>query len=210
MGLAHELREAVDTLSITDHAELLQLLPEHVTTAVHTGWFSEETMQDAFVIILSEAGATSEEDLDEINEAIDEFVEEELLEFDWKGIVKDAAKSVGKELAKQAAGAAAKKVKGIKTKTKTGKMLKHAAAGAIKKIGKDPKKAKEILKKSAAKAGKKVLKHAAKKGMKMVFGKWVKTEAMEEFQAMSEPEEHHEEPEEKSVVSEYLDIINNR
>lgn len=54
-------------------------------------------------------------------------------------------------------------------------MLKHALIGAVKKIYKQPDKAGEIIKRGVKRAGKKAVKHLARKGMKMVFGKWIKT-----------------------------------
>lgn len=183
MSYAKELSEAVESLSIPEQVGFLETLDEEVTTALHTGHFTEETMEAAFVAILRESGFDPELGGDEVFEAIDEWLEEELAEGKFlSGLKKHGkaiAKSVGKDIAKQASKPLAKRITKIKTKTKTGKMLKHAAAGAIKQMGKDPGKAKEILKKSAKKAGKKALKSAVKKGMKMVFGKWVKTEAEE-------------------------------
>jgi len=54
-------------------------------------------------------------------------------------------------------------------------MLKHALIGAVKKMYKQPDKAGEIVKRGLKRAGKKAVKHLARKGMKMVFGKWIKT-----------------------------------
>lgn len=171
MSFARELAEAIDVASIPEQVGLLELLDERVTTAVHTGFFTEETMEAAFGVLLEQSGVIDE---DEVFAVIEEFLDEELDE-SLKAMAKAALGKAAKEVAKGAADAAAKRLTKVQTKTKTGKMLKHAAAGAIKQIGKDPKKAKEILKKSAAKAGRKLL----KKGMKMVFGKWVKTEERE-------------------------------
>lgn len=193
MGYAEQLAEAVEALAPLEQKSFLDCLDEHVSTAMYTGYFTEETMESALAVIMREAGAT-EDDLDEVNEAIDEFVDEALTELRdetkarakafAKKHGKRAGKSVGKEIARHASGPLAKRVAGIKTKSKTGKMLKHAAAGAVKQIGRDPGKAKEILKKSAKKAGKKLLKRAVKKGMKMVFGKWLKAknEEIEELE----------------------------
>jgi len=164
MSFAHELSEAVEAPSIHEQVGLLELLDERLTTAVHTGWFTEEAMEDAFVVLLRESGITDES---EVFEAIEEFLVDELDE-GLKDMAKKALGQAARTVAKGAADLAAKRLTKIQTKSKAGKMLKHAAAGAIKQIGKDPKKAKEILKKS----GKKAL----KKGLKMVFGKWVKTE----------------------------------
>lgn len=185
MSFARELAEAVEAPSIPEQITFLELLDEHLTTAVHTGFFTEETMGAAMVLILRESGVT-EDDLDDVYEAIDEFLDEELVEMSaatkkklWGAAKKHGKKvaiGIGKEIAKQAASPLAKKVAGIKTKSKTGKMLKHAAAGAIKQIGKDPGSAKKILVKSAKKAGGKLAKAAVKKGLKMVFGRWVKAE----------------------------------
>lgn len=171
MSFARELAEAVEAPSIPEQVGLLELLDERVTTAVHSGFFTEEAMEAAFVVLLEQSGVLDE---DEVFETIGEFLDEELAEL-GEGLgdmVKKALGKAAKEVAKGAADAAAKRLTKVQTKTKTGKMLKHAAAGAIKQIGKDPKKTKEILKKSAKKAGKKLL----RKGMKMVFGKWVKME----------------------------------
>ena len=191
MSFARELAEAVEALSIPEQIGFLETLNERVTTALHTGWFTEETMEEAWVAILRESGAT-EDDLDEVYEAIDEWLDEELDLLERKGAAtfkkgsataKKTPKKMPppkkKSIGQMIADPLAKKVAGAKTKSKTGKMLKHAAAGAIRQIGKKPGSAKEILKKSAKKAGKKLLRHAVKKGMKMVFGKWLKTEHAE-------------------------------
>lgn len=55
------------------------------------------------------------------------------------------------------------------------KNLKNIAGKALGKIADDPGKAKEILKKHGKKAVKAIAKHGVKKGMKMVFGRWIKT-----------------------------------
>jgi outer membrane biosynthesis protein TonB len=52
--------------------------------------------------------------------------------------------------------------------------LKDIASKALGKIANDPEKAKEILKKHGKKAAKALAKHGVKKGMKMVFGRWIK------------------------------------
>jgi len=194
MGYAEQLAEAVEALPSLEQKSFLDCLDEHVSTAMYTGHFTTEAMDSAWFVILREAGAT-EDDLDEVNEAIDEFLDEALTELrdetkakalaTAKKHGKKAAKSLGREVAKQAAGPLAKRVASIRTKSKTGKMLKHAAAGAIKQIGKDPSKAKKILKKSAARAGKKLVKAGVKKGLKMVFGRWVKSKK-EEIEALDE------------------------
>lgn len=174
MSFARELAEALESPSLPELVlfnrldEQFDRLDEQAKAAARLGTFDEETLELAFVALLETTGVTDEA---EVFEAIDEVLDD--LEEGLKDMVKTALGKAAREVAKGAADAAAKKVTGIKTKTKTGKMLKHAAAGAIKQIGKDPKKAKQVLKKSAKKAGRKLL----KKGMKMVFGKWVKTEA---------------------------------
>ena len=194
MGFASELAEAVEVPSIPEQVSFLDVLDEHVTTAVHIGYFTEEVMESAWVSILRESGFEPGDEA-EVFEAIDEWLDEELtlLERDAakakalaKAMAKKAGRSVGAEVKKQArkplvklGKKAAKRITGIKTKTKTGKMLKHAAAGAVRQVAKNPGNAKEILKKSAKKAGKKLVKSAVKKGMKMVFGKWLKTEHAE-------------------------------
>ena len=193
MGFAQELTEAVDALSIPEQVSFLDTLDEHVTTALHTGYFTEETMEAAFVAILRESGYFPSESTDaEVFEAIEEYLDEELGLFERdtskakalaKKHGKGLLKSIGREVVKSGAKPLAKHVTKIKTKSKTGKMLKHAAAGAIKQIGRDPGKAKEVLKKSAKRAGKKLIKAGVKKGMKMVFGKWLKTEAEEIHEA---------------------------
>jgi len=187
MSFARELAEAVEAPSIPEQITFLELLDEHLTTAVHTGFFTEETMEAAMVLILRESGVT-ENDLDDVYEAIDEFLDEELALDEmsaetkkkvWGAVKKHGKKvaiGVGKDIAKHAARPLASKVAGIKTKSKTGKMLKHAVAGAITQIGKKPEKTKEILVKSAKKAGGKLAKAAVKKGLKVVFGRWAKTE----------------------------------
>ena len=52
--------------------------------------------------------------------------------------------------------------------------LKDIASKALGKIADDPAQAKEILKKHGKKAVKAIAKHGVKKGMKMVFGRWIK------------------------------------
>ena len=52
--------------------------------------------------------------------------------------------------------------------------LKDIASKALGKIADDPDQAKEILKKHGKKAAKTLAKHGVKKGMKMVFGRWMK------------------------------------
>jgi hypothetical protein len=217
MSFARELAEAVEAPSIPEQITFLELLDEHLTTAVHTGFFTEEMMEAAMVLILRESGAT-EDDLDDVYQAIDEWVEEiDLIQEreNWlskpvpapKKRILDHSKSGSsvsglgptspshstvrekktsksspvrkKTIGRMISDTLAHRVKDIQTKTKTGKMLKHAAAGAIKQIGKKPGSAKEILKKGAKKAGKKLLHHAIKKGLKMVFGKWAKVEHIE-------------------------------
>jgi len=52
--------------------------------------------------------------------------------------------------------------------------LKGIAGKALGKIAKDPGKTKEALKKGGKEAARALAKHGVKKGMKMVFGRWVK------------------------------------
>lgn len=160
------------------------------------GEVTPELLEDVFVGLLTHAGI---DDVGSIDEAIDELVEELWLERmeRTKAFAKKAAgkagsaakkhgkgiaKDVGKSLLKHAAGEVEKHLKGVKTKKGSAKdVLKHAARGALKQIAKDPKKTKEIVKKSATKLAKKGAKGAIKKGLKMVFGKWAKTEDVEDL-----------------------------
>jgi len=205
MSFARELAEAVEAPSVRDQVDFLGSLDEHLVTAAYTGIFTEEAMEAAMAAILREAGAT-EDDLEEVYGAIDEWVDEEIDLVEREALKltpaavpkpsavptpsgtqepkkgskpKPSAKPKKKSIGQMIADPFARRVKGIQTKTKTGKMLKHAAAGAIKQIGKKPGSAKEILKKSVKKAGKKLLHHAIKKGLKMVFGRWAKVEHTE-------------------------------
>lgn len=52
--------------------------------------------------------------------------------------------------------------------------LKNIARKTLGKISDDPGKAKEYLKRGGKKAARALAKHGVKKGMKMVFGRWVK------------------------------------
>jgi len=185
LSFAKELAEAVEAPPIPEQVSFLDTLDENVTTALYTGFFTEETMESAFISILMESGYTpGYENEFEVFEAIEEYIEEELELLELKDSTKATIKkhggsflkSVGRQIAKDASGPLSKRVTQIKTKSKAGKMLKHAAAGAIKQIGRDPSKAKEVLKRGAKRAGRKLVKSAVKRGMKMVFGKWLKTE----------------------------------
>ncbi len=148
------------------------------------GEVTEELLEDVFVGLLSEVGT---DDLEVIFEAIDELVEELWLErMDrTKELIKKSAMKHGKSVAKGAGFAAAgiaageldKHLKSVKTKKgSAGNVLKHAARGALKQIGKDPKRAKEIAAQSLTKLARKGTKEIIQRGLKMVFMHWAKTE----------------------------------
>jgi hypothetical protein len=228
MRLSQGLEEAIFTLS---DDELLSVLSEEVIHDMRVGDFSPETVEEAFVGILFSYGL-SEEDIDIVYEAIDEFGESAGLTegfMDWlKAAGKKALKAAGqaaidaaKEGGKVAIATSAKELqKRIKDKekkepadgtepekkkkSKSSKKksepepkdnddddepdlkqdLKKIAGKALGKIADDPGKAKEILKKHGKKAARAVVKHGVKKGMKMVFGRWVKSKGDSKKEAL--------------------------
>lgn len=178
MSFARELAEAVEAPSIEEQVAFLEALEPDVATAVHTGIFTPETLEGAMEAVLRASGAT-EDDEPVVFEVIDEFVDD-LGELE-EGFFSDVAKSALKTAAGMAATALSQKKKEPTKLGQTDKhaklkhTLRHAAAGALKQIAKDPSKTKEVLKKSAGKLVKKGVRGAVRKGMKMVFGRWVDT-----------------------------------
>lgn len=162
----------------------VEAIAQHV---MNQGGFDEEALEEMF-IGLFEAISADEDDLDEVLEAIDEL-DEGIKEFAKRAIkhvgkaAKSAAKEAGKDVIKHGASELERQLKGKKTKKgSVGHTLKHAARGALKQIAKDPSKTKDIAKKGAARAGRKLIAKGVKKGMKMVFGKLVKVEKVEELE----------------------------
>lgn len=96
-----------------------------------------------------------------------------------------------------------KKEKGL------GDILKHALVGAVRQMYKRPEKTGEIVKKSVRKAGKKAVKHLARQGMKMVFGKWVKDKkGGGQSPRKPEPPQKKEAPEKKEESASIIEEVN--
>jgi len=201
MRLSQRLDEARCQHS-DDH--LLDVLSEDVIQSMRVGDFSDEMIAEAFVGIFSSYGLT-EDDSDVVFEAIDEFVEASKCDNGGsqgilgrlKSAAKDALKAVGKaaldaakEGGKEAVKAGAEQIKkkigaedddeekddkGEEPKKGIEKKLKGIAGKALDQISKDPSRASDIIKSHGKEAAKELAKHGVKKGMKMVFGRWVKT-----------------------------------
>jgi hypothetical protein len=194
-----------------EEADLILHLSEDVLESVSTGSFTEEGIEDVFVAMMEAYDLSP----DELEEAIEEFVEEDVLDERSKA---DAFRGGGQRLprrekkaepepepepekpkrkakkvkrgmrgaepepepdpklkaAEKEPGEEPKKPEGDKKKGGLMQMLKNALVGAVKRIYKEPEKAGEIAKRGVGRFARKAKKHLARKGMKMVFGKWLK------------------------------------
>jgi len=157
--------------SLTEsEADLIVCLSEETLDCVSTGEFTEEAIEEVFIGMMEAYGITAPE----LEEVIEEFIEEDVLD-ERKAAKKIKPKLRGDEGEEKdepkepvPSEKTPKKEKGL------GDILKHALIGAVKQMYKRPEKTKEIVGKGVQKAGKKAVRHLARKGMKMVFGKWMK------------------------------------
>lgn len=145
-----------------DEADLVLSLSEDVLGGITTGEFTEDQIEDVFVGMMEAWGIEP----DAIEEAIEEFVQEDVL--DERTVVKKVKRKLrGTEPEPESKPKSVPGPKSDPPKEKSGlaQMLKDALVGAVKRMYHKPEKAKEIT----------AVKGLARKGMKMVFGKWLKT-----------------------------------
>ena len=155
----------------SDEANLVLHLSEGVLAGISTGDFTEDQIEDVFFGMMEAWGV----DADVIEEVIEDFVTEDIL--DERTVVK----KVKRKLRGAAPEPKLKPKPESKPKESGGlmQMLKTALVGAVKRMYEKPEGAKEIAKKAKSDikaAGKEAAKGLVRKGMKMVFGKWLKKE----------------------------------
>lgn len=173
----------IDTIiEAVDDESPFPFLPDRIVGCARSGVFSDDQLQEAFTALL---GIYGEELADDIEGLVDDFIDEAAPKTYYSPPTgsnrrtQATAHAPSHSFRSQHSGSRPGE-KGYAKST-----LKSAARSAVNQIYKNPGQAKKIVKHVAgvasgmlAQHGREVAKGALRKGMKMVFGKWLKTESV--------------------------------